>query len=183
MTEPTQRKPRRSTRVSRALQQARERNSAQLAEQRRKEQRVNEALETYVDADEQIAAALAERDRKIAPHERAIAALREQFALDAATQEKVKGRAALAIHESDRTVEQVGELLEVGEKQARRLITLGRQATDHTQPGQRNPISGNGDEPARPPATGATTTSAGDAVHRANTTSSAGATGPDALSA
>ncbi|MEU7529307.1 hypothetical protein AB0A74_26515 [Saccharothrix sp. NPDC042600] len=119
---------RRSTRVSRKLEAARRRNAEQLARQRAREQRVEEALaEFFLAADQQVTVEEAFR-RRIEPHERAIMQARKQRDRLLAEQETAQARAALTIHEADRTVEQVAELLDMGVKDARRLIAAGREA-------------------------------------------------------
>ncbi len=125
---PTRRRARRSTQASRKLAEARQRNAAQLAAQREQEQRVEGALDAFFGAGDQIAAAEDDCRRKIEPHERAIAQLREQSEQTVAGALTVQARAALTIHEADRTVEQVGDLLGLGEKATRRMIAAGRDA-------------------------------------------------------
>lgn len=122
------RRARRSTSVSRRLEEARRRNAEQLAKQREQERRVDDALAAFFDAGEQLGTAEKECQRRIEPHERAIEQLRDQFESVVTEQETAQARAALSIHEADRTVEQVGELLGLGEKAARRLIAQGREA-------------------------------------------------------
>lgn len=124
---PGRRRARRSTRVSKQLAAARERNAEQLARQRQQEEDVEAALGEFFDAGDQIAAAEEECRKRVEPHERAIEQLRRQRDEQVATQEGAQGLAALAIHEADRTVEQVGELLGLGEKPTRRLIATGRE--------------------------------------------------------
>lgn len=119
---------RRSTRVSRQLAEARRRNLEQLARQRAQEQRVEEALAEFFQAADRQAVAEEDCRRRIEPHERAIARARRQRDRLVAEQEEAQARAALAIHEADRTVEQVAELLELSVKDARRLIAAGREA-------------------------------------------------------
>jgi DNA-directed RNA polymerase specialized sigma24 family protein len=126
---PSRRRARRSTRISQPLAEARERNAAQLAGVRQQEKAVDNALAAFFDAGEQIASAKADCQHKIEPHERAIAQLRERLRETLAGWEKAQARAALTIHEAGRTVEQVGELLGLGEKAARRLIAAGREVT------------------------------------------------------
>lgn len=137
---PSRRRVRRPTRISQQLAAARERNAAQLARQRAQEEQVDGALAAFFDAGEQIAAAQADTQRKIEPHERAIEQLREQLGETVSGAEAAQARAALAIHEADRTVDQVGELLGLGEKAARRLIAAGREAAeqDESEPGESN---------------------------------------------
>lgn len=128
-TKPGRSRARRSTRVSRQLEGARRRFTEQLAKQREQERRVEEALAVFFDAGDRSVAAEEECQRRIEPHERAIAELRQQRDVVVAELEAAQARAALAIHEEgDRTVEQVAELLEMGEKAARRLIAAGRVA-------------------------------------------------------
>lgn len=125
---PARRPARRPTKISRQLADARERNAAQLARQREQEKTVDKALAEFFGAGEQIATAKADAQRKIEAHERAIVQLREQLGHTVAGAEAAQARAALTIHEANRTVDQVGELLELGEKATRRLIAAGRDA-------------------------------------------------------
>lgn len=125
------RRPRRSTRISKRLERARQRNADQLAEQKQREQRVEDALREYIEAGDAIATEDAACEEKVAALHRKIGALRAE------SQERVIGehtrqaQAALAIHEAGRTVEQVAELLELrSEKEARRLIAAGRAAAE-----------------------------------------------------
>ncbi|GAB3162204.1 hypothetical protein GCM10027258_80830 [Amycolatopsis stemonae] len=139
MTEPTKqtrRRGRRSTRVSQQLEAARKRNAEQLAKQRQQEEAVEAALAKFFDAGDQIAAADEDCQRKVEPHEQAIAQLRAQRDELLAAQEAEQGLAALAMHEADRTVEQVGELLGLGEKATRRLIATGREARAKLEAGE-----------------------------------------------
>ncbi|UUV32092.1 hypothetical protein NQK81_01205 [Amycolatopsis roodepoortensis] len=131
MTESTKtkrRRVRRSTKVSLKLEAARQRDAEQQAEQRAKDEAVQKALEVYFDADGEIDEAARECQRRAAPHERAITRLRKERDERVADQEAVQAMAALAMHEADRTIEQVGELLGKGEKAARALIAAGRKA-------------------------------------------------------
>lgn len=120
---------RRSTLASRKLEAARQRLANQLAEERDREERIKQALQSFMDEGQKIAAAEEACEEKVAELERRIERLREK------AQEKVAGahieqaRAALATHEAGRTVEQVAELLEVSQKEARRLIAAGRGAS------------------------------------------------------
>lgn len=120
---------RRSTLASRKLEAARQRLANQLAEERDREERIRQALRSFMDAGQKIAATEEACEEKVAELERRIERLREK------AQEKVAGahteqaRAALAMHEAGRTVEQVAELLEVSQKEARRLIAAGRGAS------------------------------------------------------
>lgn len=134
-TKPIRRRGRRSTRVSQRLEEARRRNAAQLAKQREQEKVVEAALAEFFDAGDRIAVAEEDCQRRVEPHERAIARLRQQRDELVAAQEEAQSLAALAIHEADRTVEQVGELLGLGEKAARRLIAAGREANHKRQAG------------------------------------------------
>lgn len=152
---PSRSRVRRATRISQRLAAARERNAVQLARQREQETRVEAALAEFFGADEQIAAAQADTQRKIEPHERAIVQLREQLGETVSGAEAAQAQAALAIHESDRTVEQVGELLGLGEKAARRLIVAGRDAAerddapDEAEPAAADPGPGRNDGSSR----------------------------------
>ncbi|WP_091454868.1 hypothetical protein [Actinokineospora iranica] len=120
--------------MSRELEAARARYASQLALQRDREAAVVAGLGAYFDAGQKIVAAEAECEERVRPLERAIAELREKRDRVVAEQEAEQARAALSIHESDRTVEQVGELLELSEKAARKLIGEGRQAAGRDEP-------------------------------------------------
>lgn len=143
----SKRRARRSTVVSRRLAAARERYVEQLAQQRENERSVDSSLEVYFLADEKIAAAEQECDRRTAPHELAIARLQEQRDLVVEQHRAEQGRAALAAFEADRTVEQIATLFGVDEKAARRLIAVGRDGRKSTAaasepPGLADPATG-----------------------------------------
>lgn len=129
------RRPRRSTRVSQRLQHARERNAAQLAAQRDREQRVEKALGAFVDAGELIASEDAACEEKVAALQRKIEQTRADSRERVAGEHARQAQAALAIHEAGRNAAQVAELLELrSEKEARRLIAAGRtQAEQDTE--------------------------------------------------
>lgn len=127
-TTPARRRARRSTEVSRELDAARDRYLAQLAEQRDKEKRVDDALARYYEAGLRISEAEEAASRKIEPLERAIAQIHEQREQLVTEQRAAQGLAALEIHETDLTVKQVGQLVGLKEKPARQLIAAGRQA-------------------------------------------------------
>lgn len=146
-TRPGRRRGRRSTRVSQQLQEARQRNAAQLVQQRRQEEKVEEALAAFFGAGDRIAVVDEDCQRRVDPHQRAITQLRERRDEQVAELERAQGLAALAIHEADRTVRQVGELLGVGEKPARRLIAAGRKAATKAE------VTGEEDTGAPPPDT------------------------------
>lgn len=150
-TKPGSGRARRSTRVSRRLAEARRRNAEQLARQREQEQRVEDALTVFFDAGDRRVAAEEECQRRVEPHERAIARLREQRDVVVATLEATQARAALTIHEADRTVEQVAELLEMGEKAARRLIAAGREAAARDRTARQDTATGHRTEPHSKP--------------------------------
>lgn len=123
---------RRSAHVSHRLEQARKRRADQLAEQREREQRIDDALQEFAAAGETISDAERACTGKVQVYERKINELR------AATQQAVAGeharqaRAALAINESGCTIEEVAELLELQSiREARRLLTAGRKALAH----------------------------------------------------
>lgn len=132
MAEQGRRRARRSTQTSRELEEARARNVAQLAEHQRKQQAIEQALEAYFATREHIAAVTEDCDRKVKPHENAIAALHERRDQQVATFEAEQAELALVMHEADRTVGQVGELLGISEKDARQLIAAGRAARADT---------------------------------------------------
>lgn len=125
------RRARRSTRVSRQLAQARERNNRQLVLLREREARVDRALRDYVAATEQIEALDAVFQDKLAQVEERIHRVRTQREKTVAEVRAVQARAVLAIHTAGRTVKQVAELLDLSEKAARQLIGVGR---DEAQP-------------------------------------------------
>lgn len=132
MAEQGRRRARRSTRTSRELEDARARNVAQLAEHQRKQQAIEQALEAYFATREHIAAVTEECERKVTPHENAIAALHERRDQQVAEFEAEQAELALVMHEADRTVGQVGELLGISEKDARQLIAAGKAARADT---------------------------------------------------
>lgn len=126
------RRPRRSTRISQRLERARQRNAAQLAEQRKREQLVDDELVAFVDAGDAIAAEEASCEEKIAALQRKIDETREASRERVAGEHARQARAARAIHEDGgRSAAQVAELLELrSEKEARRLIAAGRQTAE-----------------------------------------------------
>lgn len=126
----TRRRARRPTEAAARLERLRQRNAEQLEAQREAERRIETALKSYVDADVSIHAVEQDRDDKLASLERQIEQTRT------ATQEKVedlRARQAMAvwdISDAGRTVEQIAELLEVSQKEARRLLHAGRTAAN-----------------------------------------------------
>jgi hypothetical protein len=132
MAKQGRRRARRSTQTSRELENARARNVAQLAEHQRKQQAIEQALEAYYATREHIAAVTEECDRKVTPHENAIAALHERRDQQVARFEAEQAELALVMHEADRMVGQVGELLGISDKDARQLIAAGRAARADT---------------------------------------------------
>lgn len=129
---PGGRRARRSTRVSRDLAEARRRKAAQLATQREQEKAVDAALREFYLAGDRIDAAEADFLRRVEPHRRAVERLRERRDERVAAGKDAQSLAALAIKEADRSAAQVGELLGLGEKAARRLIAAGRDARERT---------------------------------------------------
>jgi hypothetical protein len=127
------RRARRSTEASRRLARARARNAAQLAEHRDAEKRVDAALREYLATSEKIADAEQKLADKLAEQDRVRLRLAEQTERKVAAERHQQARAALTIHESGRTVEQVADLLEVSVKVARALIAAGREADDTAQ--------------------------------------------------
>jgi len=119
---------RRSTEASRRLEQARRRNTLQLAEQREREERVDGALLTYVGAGEKLDAAERECEEMVAEYERKIEQLYADMRVRVSGEQAEQACAALVIHEAGRTVQQVADLLEVSVKEARRLIAAGRES-------------------------------------------------------
>lgn len=125
------RRPRRSTRISQRLERARQRNADQLAEQKQREQRVEDGLREFIEAGEAIAAEDAACEEKVAALQRKIDALRAESRERVSSAHTRQAQAALAIHEAGRTVEQVADLLELrSEKEARRMIAAGRAAAE-----------------------------------------------------
>ena len=124
--QPRPKRARRSTRVSEALHAARKRNNEQLAQQRLREEQVDRALEEYFAAADMITAAERELTRKIKPYEDTIAKLRAAEAATRIEAEAIQAQAALTIHDAERTVSEVGELLGLSEKAARSLIADGK---------------------------------------------------------
>ncbi|WP_143467018.1 hypothetical protein [Lentzea kentuckyensis] len=147
------RRARRSTMVSRRLAAARERHVEQLAQQRENERNVDSALEVYFLADEKIAEAEQECERRTAPHELAIARLHERRDVVVEQHRAEQGRAALAAAEADRTGEQIATLFGVDEKTARRLIAAGRDERKSTvEAGEPPVLTGLAPGPADPAA-------------------------------
>lgn len=122
------RRPRRSTRVSQNLERARQRNAEQLAQQKKREQLVEDGLVDFIDAGEIIAAEQASLAEKIAVLNRKIEETRAESEHRVACAHVRQARAAWAIHEQGgRSAAQVAELLELrSEKAARALIAAGR---------------------------------------------------------
>lgn len=125
------RKPRRSTRVSQNLERARQRNAEQLAEQKKREQLVEDNLLEFVDAGASIAAEQAALEDRLAVLHRKIDHVRAASMDRVAGEHARQAAAAWAIHEhGGRSAAQVAELLELrSEKEARRLINTGRTGT------------------------------------------------------
>lgn len=120
------RNARRSTRVSRQLAQARERNNKQLIEIRERELQIDTALRDYVAATEQIEAVDRTCQDKVDQLGRRITQLQSERDRAIADVQAAQARAALAIHAAGRTVKQVAELLQLSGKTARQLIGRGR---------------------------------------------------------
>ncbi|GGM67761.1 hypothetical protein GCM10012275_42960 [Longimycelium tulufanense] len=153
-TSHTGRRRRRAPKVVRQLERARERNARQLAEQRQREQRVEQALGAFIAAGEQIEAVEQRLQEKVREHETKVSRLREAAEQKVSGARVARARAALAIHEAGRTVEQVADLLEVSQREARRLIAVGRQA-----PGEAlTPVPPTGQRGSAPPPRTATAT-------------------------
>lgn len=122
------RRPRRSTQVSQQLARARQRNAAQLVEQRAQEQRVEEGLDAFMRAEAEVTAVEEDCEEKVTRLQRKIDALRGEAERKSAGARTRQARAALAIHRAGRTVPQVADLLSLSEKAARRLIAAGSEA-------------------------------------------------------
>ncbi|MGH4009674.1 MAG: hypothetical protein ACRDTH_16245 [Pseudonocardiaceae bacterium] len=124
------RRARLPTEAAARLQRLRKRNADQLEAQREAERRIEAALKVYVDADVSISVIERARDEKVAGLERQIEQARE------AAQERIeqiRAQQAVAVWQlnaAGRTVEQIAELLEVSQKEARRLLSAGRTAAE-----------------------------------------------------
>lgn len=124
------RRARRPTEAAARLERLRKRNADQLESQREAERRIEAALKVYVDADVSISAVERARDEKVAGLQRQIEQARE------AAQERIeeiRAQQAVAVWQlnaAGRTVEQIAELLEVSQKEARRLLSAGRTAAE-----------------------------------------------------
>ncbi|MGH4011283.1 MAG: hypothetical protein ACRDTH_24505 [Pseudonocardiaceae bacterium] len=124
------RRARLPTEAAARLQRLRKRNADQLEAQREAERRIEAALTAYVDADVSITAVERARDEKVTGLEQQIEQARE------AAQERieqVRAQQAVAVWQlntAGRTVEQIAELLEVSQKEARRLLSAGRTAAE-----------------------------------------------------
>lgn len=123
------RRARRPTEATARLERLRQRNAHQLAVQREAERRIETALKTYVDADVSISAVEHDRDDKLASLERQI----EQIRTAAQRKiEQIRHQQAVAvwqISDAGRPMEQIAELLEVSQKEVRRLLSVGRPAS------------------------------------------------------
>lgn len=124
------RRARRPTEAVERLERLRKRNADQLEAQRDAERRIETALKAYVDADVSTSALERDRDEKVAALERQIEQARE-----AARVKVEQGRAQQAVavwqlNAAGRTVEQIAELLEVSQEEARRLLSAGRTAAE-----------------------------------------------------
>lgn len=126
----TRRRARRPTEAAARLDRLRKRNADQLEAQREAERRIEAALKVYVDADVSISAVERARDEKATGLEKQI-----EQARDAAQEriEQIRAQQAVAVWQlnaAGRTVEQIAELLEVSQKEARRLLSAGRTAAE-----------------------------------------------------
>jgi hypothetical protein len=119
---------RRSTEATARLDRLRKRNADQLEAQRDAERRIETALKNYVDVDVLISVVEQERDEKVSDLERQIEQAREAARLKV---EQLRVQQAIAVwqlNSAGRTVEQIAELLELSQKEARRLVSAGRTA-------------------------------------------------------
>ncbi|MGH3811784.1 MAG: hypothetical protein ACRDUV_04925 [Pseudonocardiaceae bacterium] len=135
------RRARRPTEAAARLERLRKRNTDQLEAQREAERRIEAALKAYVDADVSISAVEQDQDDKVVGFERQITQTRTTAG---AKIEEIRQQQAVAVwHISDagRTVEQIAELLEMSQKDARRLLSIGRTAAD-------SDVTGRGSKPA-----------------------------------
>jgi hypothetical protein len=114
--------PRRSADAARRLETARRRNLEQLAAQRAREQAIDEALTTYITAEDAIHQAKAARDARIAPLQDRIAALTTQTEHQIEALHHQQAEAARAIHAAGRTTTQLAELLNLPHPITRQLL-------------------------------------------------------------
>jgi hypothetical protein len=127
-TAATRRRARRPTEAAARLDRLRKRNADQLEAQRDAERRIETALKNYVDLDVSISVVEQERDEKVSDLERQIEQAREAARLKV---EQLRVQQAIAVwqlNSAGRTVEQIAELLEMPQKEARRLVSAGRTA-------------------------------------------------------
>jgi hypothetical protein len=155
------RRARRPTEVAARLERLRQRNADQLEAQREAERRIETALKAYVDADVSISAVARARDEKVAGLERQIEQARE-VAQDRI--EQIRAQQALAVWQlngAGRTVEQIAELLEMPQKETRRLLSVGRSVAEsdpaaapgkNSSPSGNNAVSAHRQQPAQQPA-------------------------------
>lgn len=132
MTEGTtrRRRERRPTEVAARLERLRQRNAVQLEAQREAERRIEAALKAYVDADVSVSAVERDRDEKVTTLHRQIEQASEAARVKV---EQIRAQQAVAVWQlntAGRTVEQIAELLEVSQKEARRLLSTGRTAAE-----------------------------------------------------
>jgi hypothetical protein len=131
------RRARRPTEAAARLDRLRKRNADQLETQREAERRVESALQAYVDADISISAVEQARDEKVRGLERQIELARTTTQEEI---EQIRTRQAMAVwqvNDAGRSVEQISDLLELPEKETRRLLRVGR-TTANTDTGGHN---------------------------------------------
>lgn len=155
------RRARRPTEAAARLERLRQRNADQLEAQREAERRIETALKVYVDADVSISAVTRARDEKVTGLEQQIEQARE------AAQERIeqiRAQQAVAVWQlngAGRTVEQIAELLEIPQKDTRRLLSAGRSVAEsdpaaapgkNSTPSDNNAASADRQQPAQQPA-------------------------------
>jgi hypothetical protein len=116
------RRPRKSIEVNRRLALARQRNLEQLAEQRRREQEVMDAVATFITTAGEIDLAQEGCAERIAPLRNRIDNLTEQLRQQVAEMQDRQRQATLAIHRAGRSIPQITELLGLPEPDVRRLV-------------------------------------------------------------
>ena len=128
------RRARRPTEATARLDRLRKRNADQLEAQREAERRVEAALKDYVDADVSISVVEQERDEEVSDLERQIEQVRETAQRKVEQVRAAQAAAVWQLNSAGRTVEQIADLLELSQKEARRLVSAGRTAAkpDHT---------------------------------------------------
>lgn len=118
---------RRSTRVTKQLEQLRERETAQRAEEEDRRRRLDQGMRDYAAAAAVIADKEESAQRKIDGLRARIVRLEEEMGAALSESRDRQARAVLEIHQAGKTVQQVAELLNLSAKRTRQLIKDGRR--------------------------------------------------------